>query len=88
MPTPPGSEAEQRGQKAPGDVQATARPDEANAFRSALAEFGVVAAQGLKGLRSLMEALDDPASAIPEAARMPRQATLGRHLQAGQSHPA
>jgi len=43
----------------------------ANAFRSALAEFGVVAAQGLKGLRSLMETLDDPASAIPEAARMP-----------------
>jgi transposase len=43
----------------------------ANAFRSALAEFGVVAAQGLKGLRSLMQALNDPASAIPEAARMP-----------------
>jgi transposase len=43
----------------------------ANAFRSALAEFGIVAAQGLKGLRSLMEALEDPASAIPDQARMP-----------------
>jgi transposase len=42
-----------------------------NAFRSALAEFGVVAAQGLKGLRSLMELLADPASAVPEAARLP-----------------
>jgi transposase len=41
-----------------------------NAFRSALSEFGIVAAQGLKGLRSLMEALDDPASAIPDTARM------------------
>jgi transposase len=41
----------------------------ANAFRSALSEFGIVAAQGLKGLRSLMEALDDPA--IPDAARLP-----------------
>jgi transposase len=43
----------------------------ANAFRPALAEFGIVAAQGLKGLRSLMEALEDPASAIPDQARMP-----------------
>jgi transposase len=43
----------------------------ANAFRSALAEFGIVAAQGLKGLRSLMEVLEDPASAIPERARLP-----------------
>ena len=42
-----------------------------NAFRSALAEFGIVAAQGLKGLRSLMELLADPASAVPEAARLP-----------------
>lgn len=41
-----------------------------NAFRSALSEFGIVAAQGLKGLRSLMEALQDPASAIPDTARM------------------
>jgi len=41
-----------------------------NAFRSALSEFGIVAAQGLKGLRSLMEALEDPVSAIPDTARM------------------
>jgi transposase len=45
----------------------------ANALRSALAEFGIVAAQGPKGLRSLMQVLDDPASAIPEKARMPLQ---------------
>jgi len=45
----------------------------ANAFRSALSEFGIVAAQGLKGLRSLTETVDDPASAIPEVARMPLQ---------------
>jgi len=45
----------------------------ANALRSALAEFGIVAAQGLKGLRSLMHELEDPASAIPEKARMPLQ---------------
>src|SRR5580693_883698 len=43
----------------------------ANAFRSALTEFGIVAAQGLKGLRGLMELLEDPASAVPEAARLP-----------------
>jgi transposase len=43
----------------------------ANAFRSALSEFGLVAAKGLEGLRSLIEALNDPASAIPKAARMP-----------------
>ena len=54
----------------------------ANAFRSALSEFGLVAAQGLKGLRSLLEAVDDPASAIPEAARMPLQ-VLARHWELG-----
>jgi transposase len=43
----------------------------ANALRSALAEFGIVAAQGLKGLRTLMEQLVDPGSAIPECACMP-----------------
>jgi transposase len=42
----------------------------ANALRSALSEFGVVAAQGLKGLRSLMEELEEEASAVPELARM------------------
>lgn len=45
----------------------------ANALRSALAEFGIVAAQGLKGLHSLMQELEDPASAIPDKARMPLQ---------------
>ena len=42
-----------------------------NAFRSALAEFGLVAAAGLKGLRSLMELLADKASAIPDKAGLP-----------------
>ena len=51
-----------------------------NAFRSALAEFGIVAAQGLKGLRSLMELLADPASAVPEAARLP-QPVLARQWE-------
>jgi transposase len=50
----------------------------ANALRSALAEFGIVAAQGLKGLRSLMQVLEDPASAIPEKARMPLQVLAGQ----------
>jgi transposase len=45
----------------------------ANALRSALAEFGIVAAQGLKGLRQLMQVLEDPTSAIPEKARVPLQ---------------
>jgi transposase len=45
----------------------------ANALRSALAEFGMVAATGWQGLRSLIEAVDDPASAVPQAARMPLQ---------------
>jgi transposase len=45
------------------------RTQVANAFRAALAEFGIVAARGYKGLRELMQQLDDPNSAIPEAAR-------------------
>ncbi len=45
----------------------------ANALRSALAEFGIVAAQGPKGLHWLVQVADDPASAIPEMARMPLQ---------------
>ena len=49
-----------------------------NALRSALAEFGIVAAQGVKGLISLMQALDDRASAIPEAARMPLKILAGQ----------
>ena len=42
----------------------------ANALHSALSEFGIVAAQGLKGLRSLMEELEGEASGIPDMARM------------------
>lgn len=52
----------------------------ANAFRAALAEFGIVAAQGLKGLRSLMAELDNPGSAIPEKARLPLQ-VLAKHWE-------
>ena len=53
----------------------------ANAFRSALTEFGIVAAQGLKGLRSLMQVLADPASMIPDKARMPLR-VLARQWEA------
>ena len=53
----------------------------ANAFRSALTEFGIVAAQGLKGLRSLMQVLEDPASTIPDKARMPLR-VLARQWEA------
>jgi transposase len=49
-----------------------------NAFRSALAEFGLVAAAGLKGLRSLMDMLADKASAIPAKARMPLRMLAGQ----------
>jgi transposase len=41
-----------------------------NGLRSGLAEFGIVAAQGLKGLSTLMQLLDDPATPIPDMARM------------------
>jgi len=41
----------------------------ANALRAALGELGIVAAQGLKGLRLLMQQLEAPCAAIPEAAR-------------------
>lgn len=41
----------------------------ANALRAALGELGIVAAQGLKGLRMLMQQLETPCAAIPEAAR-------------------
>ena len=54
----------------------------ANALRSALAEFGIVAAQGLKGLRVLVQVVDDPASAIPEMARMPLQVLARQWVKA------
>jgi transposase len=41
----------------------------ANALRGHLAEFGMVAAQGLKGLRELMARLQAGAAAVPELAR-------------------
>jgi transposase len=40
-----------------------------NGLRAGLAEFGIVAAQGLKGLRQLMSALAADDCAIPETAR-------------------
>jgi transposase len=52
----------------------------ANAFRSALAEFGLVAAQGLKGLRALIDLLEDDESAIPDQARMALR-VLVRHWE-------
>jgi transposase len=41
----------------------------ANALRAALNEIGIVAAQGIKGLRELMHKLEAPSDAIPEAMR-------------------
>ncbi len=41
----------------------------ANAVRAALGEFGIVAAQGVRGLRELMQQLEAPNDMIPELAR-------------------
>jgi transposase len=41
----------------------------ANALRAALSELGIVAAQGLKGLRTLMQQLEAPSEVIPEIMR-------------------
>jgi transposase len=41
----------------------------ANALRAALSEIGIVAAQGIKGLRELMQQLEAPSDAIPELMR-------------------
>lgn len=41
----------------------------ANALRAAMAEFGIVAAQGLKGLRALLQQLDAADSPIPPVGR-------------------
>jgi transposase len=41
----------------------------ANALRAALSEIGIVAAQGVKGLRELMQQLAAPSEAIPELMR-------------------
>jgi transposase len=40
-----------------------------NALRGMLSEFGIVAAQGVKGLRTLMQQLEQPSEAIPEIMR-------------------
>jgi transposase len=41
----------------------------ANALRAALSELGIVAAQGLEGLRELMARLEEPSAEIPEMMR-------------------
>jgi transposase len=45
------------------------RTQAANALRAALNEIGIVAAQGVKGLRQLMQQLEAPSAAIPEVMR-------------------
>jgi transposase len=41
----------------------------ANALRAGLSEIGIIAAQGIKGLRELMQQLETPSEAIPEVMR-------------------
>jgi transposase len=45
------------------------RTQAANALRAALNEIGLVAAQGVKGLRQLMQQLETPSADIPEVMR-------------------
>jgi transposase len=45
------------------------RTQAANALRAALNEIGIVAAQGVKSLRQLMQQLEAPSAAIPEVMR-------------------
>jgi len=52
-----------------------------NALRAILSEIGIVAAQGIKGLRELMSKLDEPSAAIPELMRGALQ-MLARQWQA------
>jgi len=52
-----------------------------NALRAMLSEIGIVAAQGIKGLRELMSKLDEPSAAIPELMRGALQ-MLARQWQA------
>src|ERR1700732_330512 len=52
----------------------------ANSLRAALSEFGIVAAQGLKGLRELMARLEAPSVEIPEMMRG-ALLVLARHWQ-------
>jgi transposase len=53
----------------------------ANSLRAALSELGIVAAQGLEGLRELMAKLEEPGEEIPELMRGALLA-LARHWQA------
>jgi transposase len=53
----------------------------ANALRAALSEIGIVAAQGIKGLRELMQQLEAPSEAIPELMRE-TLLVLARHWEA------
>ena len=53
----------------------------ANALRAALSEIGIVAAQGLDGLRELMARLEAPGTEIPEIMRG-ALLVLARHWQA------
>ena len=52
----------------------------ANALRAAFAEFGIVAAQGIRGLRSLLQQLPAPAGIPPQACGA--LVSLARHWQA------
>jgi transposase len=53
----------------------------ANSLRAALSEFGIVAAQGLTGLRALMARLEAPSEEIPEMLRG-TLLLLAKHWQA------
>ena len=53
----------------------------ANALRAALSELGIVAAQGLEGLRELMARLEEPSQEIPENMRC-ALLVLAKHWQA------
>src|SRR5438034_8395458 len=52
----------------------------ANSLRAALSELGIVAAQGIKGLRELMAKLEAPHEEVPEIMRGARL-LLSRHWQ-------
>ena len=51
------------------DLLVRQRTAAGNALRSMLSELGIVAAQGVKGLRTLMQQLQQPSEAIPELMR-------------------
>src|SRR5262245_56183228 len=53
----------------------------ANALRAVLSELGIVAAQGLEGLRELMAGLEEPSAEIPEMMRS-ALLMLAKHWQA------